>query len=327
MKTGLQSGPQRAHRIVFLDRSTVDASFRAPSFPHTWIEHAQTHEDEVYERLQDATIAITNKVPLHADLLGRLEKLELIAVAATGVDIIDLAVCKLRKIAVSNVRAYATGAVPEHAMMLALALRRNLLAYREDVISGRWSRADTFCLLGREIGDLGGSTFGVIGYGPIGRATAKLAEAFGMRVLVAEHKDAREIRPDRTPFPDVLRQSDVISLHAPLLPATRNLISTAELRSMKQSAILINTARGGLVDEAALRTALVAGWIGGAGFDVLEREPPKDGTPLLELAERPDVIITPHVAWASRRAMQSLADQLIDNLEAFARGAPRNLVV
>jgi glycerate dehydrogenase len=210
--------------------------------------------------------------------------------------------------------------------MLALALRRNLLSYRNAVASGAWSRAETFCLLGREIGDLAGATFGVIGYGVLGRATAKLAEAFGMRVLISEHKGAHSIREGRVPFSEVLRQSDVISLHAPLTPATRNMISLDELRSMRPNAVLINTARGGLVDEVALKTAILSGWIAGAGFDVLEREPPRDGSILLELVERPEVIVTPHVAWASRRSMQRLADQLIDNLEAFVRGTPQNLV-
>jgi glycerate dehydrogenase len=217
--------------------------------------------------------------------------------------------------------------VCEHVMMMALALRRNLSAYRSAVTSGAWSRAETFCFLGPEIGDLAGATFGVIGYGALGRATAKLADAFGMRVLISEHKNARKIRDGRTGFEEVLRQADVLSLHAPLTPATRNMISTPELRSMKPHAVLINTARGGLVDELALKTAIHSGWIAGVGIDVLEHEPPREGTTvLLELAERPDVIMTPHVAWASRRAMQRLADQLIDNLEAFVRGTPQNLV-
>jgi glycerate dehydrogenase len=242
--------------------------------------------------------------------------LKLIAVAATGVDIIDLEYCRRRGITVSNVRNYARHSVPEHVLMLILALRRRLLDHREDILRGAWQRASQFCLLDHEIRDLYGSTLGIIGYGALGQAVEKLAQAFGMRVLISEHKDAHALRAGRTSFEDILRESDQLSLHCPLTESTRKMIGTEELRKMKRHALLINTARGGLVDEAALVEALRSGLIAGAGFDVLTREPPREGNPLLDL-NLPNLILTPHVAWASREAMQSLADQLINNIEEF----------
>jgi glycerate dehydrogenase len=210
--------------------------------------------------------------------------------------------------------------------MLMLALRRNLVAYRDDVNSGRWYKAIQFCLLDHSISDLRGTVLGVIGYGTLGRSMAKLASAVGMEVIVAERNHAERVREGRSSFEEVLQGSDVVSLHCPLTDETKNLIGAQELRMMKPHAILINTARGGLVDDVALVEALRAGQIAGAGLDVLRVEPPQEGNDLLKAA-LPNLIITPHNAWASRQAMQTLADQLIDNLEAFVRGEPRNLVV
>jgi glycerate dehydrogenase len=209
--------------------------------------------------------------------------------------------------------------------MMMLALRRNLIGWREDVHAGLWQQADQFCLFTRPVNDLHGSTLGLIGYGSLGRGMRKLAEAFGMKVLVAEHKTAAKLRDGYTPFDTVLREADVISLHTPLTAETKHMISTREFSLMKPSALLINTARGNLVDEAALIEALQSGRIGGAGFDVLAVEPPRDGNPLLDL-DLPNFILTPHVAWSSREAMQTLADQLVDNIEAFVAGSPRNVV-
>jgi glycerate dehydrogenase len=313
-------------KIVFLDRSTLKADLRRPAFAHVWRDYEETRgEDEVVERLHDATIAITNKVPLRESTLTRLEALCFIAVAATGVDIIDLEYCRRRGLPVSNVRHYALHSVPEHVLMLTLALRRNLLNYRQDLHHGAWERAAQFCLLDHNIRELHRSTLGIIGHGALGKALEKLATALGMRVLISEHKGAREIRPGRVAFEELLGTSDVVSLHCPLKEETRGLIGAAELELMKPDALLINTARGGLVDESALERALLSNSIGGAGFDVLTREPPREGNRLLNL-HLPNFILTPHVAWASREAMQTLADQLIDNLEAFMRGAPQNLV-
>jgi glycerate dehydrogenase len=312
-------------RIVFLDRSTLKAQVRRPAFEHTWAEYPVTAASELPQRLAGATIAITNKVPLREETLRRLPDLRMIAVAATGYDVIDVACCKARGIAVANIRNYAVHTVPEHAFAMITALRRNLLAYRRDVEHGRWQQVDQFCFFDHPIRDLHGSTLGILGEGVLGQATAHIGRAFGMQVLFADHAPPKAPGVVFTPLEQVLTESDVISLHLPLTAETRNLIGAAELRRMKRTAILINTARGGLVDEAALAQALKDGVIAGAGFDVLSREPPREGNPLLEL-RLPNFILTPHVAWASDGAMQFLADQLIDNIEAYVGGRPQNLV-
>lgn len=311
--------------VVFLDRGATRASVRRPGFAHEWREYEETRPEDAVERLRGATIAVVNKLSVGEAELARLPELKLIAVAATGTDNIDLAACRRRGVGVVNVRGYATKTVPEHVLMLVLALRRNLLGYREDVRAGRWQESPQFCLHTHPIRDLRGSTLGLFGRGALGRAVEELARAFGMRVLLGEHKGAAEIREGRTPFDDVLRESDVVTLHAPLNEETRRMIGARELMLMKPTALLINTARGLLVDEAALAEALRAGTIAGAGVDVLGNEPPREGNPLLA-ADVPNLIVTPHVAWASREAMQALADQLIDNIEAFVRGEPRNIV-
>ena len=313
------------HRIVFLDRSTLQARVRRPAFEHTWQEYAVTGAGELVERLQEATVAITNKVPLRAEALRRLPKLKLIAVAATGYDVIDIGYCQANGIAVANIRNYAVHTVPEHAFALITALRRNLLAYREDVEKGRWQQIDQFCFFDHPIRDLYGATLGIIGEGVLGQGTANIARGFGMRVLFADHAPPKAPGVVFTPLDQVLAESDVISLHVPLTADTRNVIGIEQFRRMKRTAILINTARGGLVDERALVQALKEGLIAGAGFDVLTREPPREGNPLLEL-RLPNFILTPHVAWASDGAMQFLADQLVDNIEAFVKGSPQNLV-
>ena len=313
------------HRIVFLERESIRGTFRQPDFPHDYDEYPLSAAEDVPARVREASIVITNKVVLRGELLATLPKLKMIACAATGTDNVDLAWCREHGIVVSNIRGYAANTVPEHVIALAMALRRNLLAYRRDVRDGQWQRSPNFCFFDHPIRDLHGATLGLIGRGSLGEGVARLAEAFGMRVLWAERKGAEKVGPGRTAFAELLRQSDVVSLHCPLNDATRGLIGEAELRLMKPEAILINTARGGIVDEAALVRALKENWIGGAGFDVLSKEPPREGNPLLEL-DQPNFILTPHVAWASAGAMQALLDQLTGNLEAFARGEPRNRV-
>src|SRR5688572_26395068 len=242
--------------IVFLERNTFDVPFRHPVFPHEWIEHGETDSSQAVDRLRDATIAICNKLALREDVLSQLPKLKLIAVAATGTDNVDLAYCRAHNIAVCNTRGYAVNSLPEHALMLMLALRRNLIAYRDDVRNGRWHEAKQFCLLNHSIGDLRGSVLGIVGFGTLGQAMAQLGRAIGMEVIVAERKDATSIRPERRSFAEVLRLSDVLSLHCPLTEETRDLIGAEELRQMKGDALVINTARGGLIDEHALLEAL-----------------------------------------------------------------------
>lgn len=312
--------------IVFLERDSVQADVRRPAFAHAWREHAGIPDaQETAHLLEPATIAIVNKTPLREATLARLPRLRMISVAATGTDNIDIAAARSRSIVVSNVRGYAEHTVPEHAFCLILALRRSLLAWREDVKRGLWQRSERFCLSGHPVLDLHGSTLGIFGEGSIGQGVARLARAFGMEVLFADHAPPKAPGVQLTAPDELLRRSDVVSLHLPLTPATRNLIGAAELAKMKPGALLINTGCGGLVDEHALAQALRSGTIAGAGFDVLSLEPPRTGNPLLEL-DMPNFILTPHVAWAGRQAQQALADQAIDNVEAFVRGAPRNVV-
>ena len=314
-----------AKLIVFLERNTFNVEFRRPDFDHEWIEYGETDDGQVVDRLRDAAIVICNKLSLRGDVLSQLPKLKLIAVAATGTDNVDLDYCRTHNIAVCNTRGYAASSLPEHALMLMLALRRNLVAYRDDVRAGRWHEARKFCLLDHPIGDLRGTVLGIVGFGTLGQAMGQLGRAIGMDVIVAERKSATSIRAGRKSLRDVLRLSDVLSLHCPLTEETKNLIGAGELSQMKSDALLINTARGGLIDDYALLDALKEGRLGGAGIDVLRVEPPREGNPLLD-ADLPNLIVTPHNAWASRQAMQTLADQLVENLEAFVRGEPRNLV-
>jgi glycerate dehydrogenase len=312
-------------RVVFLDRASVKAQVRKPACASEYIEYQKTAPQEIVPRLVGATVAIINKVPMRSETLERLPQLKMIAVAATGYDVVDVAYCKAHGIAVANIRNYAVHTVPEHAFALILALRRNLLAYRADVEQGVWNKSEQFCFFTHPIGDLHGSTLGIIGEGAIGQGTAAIGRAFGMRVLFADHPPPKGAGVTFTPHEEVLTQADVLSLHCPLTPETRNLIDLAALRKMKRSALLINTARGGLVDEAALIQALDEGLIAGAGFDVLTVEPPRNGHPLLDV-RRHNFILTPHIAWASDGAMQFLADQLIDNIELWCAGTPQHLV-
>src|SRR4029077_4972968 len=253
--------------------------------------------------------------------LKQLPKLKLIAVAATGTDVVDKAFCKQNGITVVNIRNYAFNTVPEHVMALIFALRRNLLAYVADVRTGRWGKVNQFCFFDHPIRDVAGSTLGVIGYGAIGKSVAKRAEALGMRILPYDVFPQAVLVDLET----IYRESDVITLHTPLTPETKNMIGAKELKMMKPFPTPTNPARGGLVDEQALAEALKNGTIGGAGFDVLTKEPPKEGNVLLDL-RLPKFILAPPVARTRKEAMQILADQLIDNIEAFVGGSPQNVV-
>jgi glycerate dehydrogenase len=310
--------------IVFLDRDSLMATVRQPGFPHDWQAHGATSADQVADRLRGATIAITNKVPLRADAIAQLPDLKMIAVAATGTDNIDLAACRAKGIVVSNIRDYSLVSVPEHCFALMLALRRNLVAYRADVEAGLWQASTRFCLQGHPITDLAGSKLGIVGYGALGRKVATLGRAFGMEICVTARSPVAEPGVTQLPLAELLRTCDVVTLHLPLSEQTRHMIGAAELATMKPGAVLINTARGGLVDEAALAAVLATGAIS-AGFDVLSQEPPVPGNPLLAL-RLPNFILTPHTAWASAGAQQILADMLIDNVDAFVAGAPLNIV-
>lgn len=317
------------HKIVFLDRDSLIANVRPPAFEHSWQDHGATAPDEVVERLRGASIAITNKVPLRAAEIAQLPDLKLVAVAATGTDNVDLAACRERGIAVCNIRDYSLVSVPEHVFALMLAVRRNLMAYAADVAAGRWQESTRFCLLDHPIADLAGSRLGIVGYGALGKRVAQIGRAFGMEIVVSSRSPVYDKRdqwtPIQLPLPALLATADVVTLHLPLSDQTRHMIGAAELARMKKSAILINTARGGLVDEAALAASLTNGTIAGAGFDVLSKEPPVPDNPLLQL-KLPNFVLTPHVAWASAGAMQTLADMLVENIDAWAAGTPKNLV-
>lgn len=310
-----------SHKVVFLDRETLDASLRKPNFPHEYVEYAVTTPDEVVGKLKGATIAITNKVPLREETLKQLPDLKLIAVAATGTDVIDKAYTSANGITVSNIRNYAFNTLPEHVFALLFALRRNLVNYHESVRKGRWGEARQFCYFDYPIYDIAGSTLGIIGYGALGKSIETRAEALGMKVLINDVVPG----PKVVSVERILREADVVTLNLPLTPQTKNMIGAEQLAMMKKSACIINTARGGIVDEQALADALRNGVIAGAGFDVLTVEPPKSGNVLLD-PTIPNLIVTPHVAWASKEAMQVLADQLIDNIDAFVAGEPRNVV-
>jgi len=312
-------------RIVFIERNTVQANFRRPKFEHEWVEYPESFADQVVERVRDATIIISNKLSLGERQLAAAPNVKLIAIAATGSDCVDLDYCRSRGLTVCNVRGYAANSVPEHVLMLILALRRNLLAYRADVREGKWQHSKQFCLLTHPLNDIKGSTIGIIGHGAIGNSMSRLADALGMRVLLAEHKNSHDVRPGRSSFVEVLKQSDIVTLHCPLNEDTRDMFGREEFAMMKPNALLINTARGALIQDEALVNALKAGLIAGAAADCLREEPPRNGSPLLDL-NLPNFVVTPHVAWASEEAVQALADQVIDNIEAFVAGSPRNVL-
>lgn len=311
-------------RIVFLDRATMGpgVDLVRPDAPHEWIEHERSLPGEVAEKLAGAGIAITNKVPITADTLARLPDLKFITVAATGYDCIDLDACKAHGVTVSNVRGYARNTVPEHTFALILALKRSIPGYREAVLKGRWQEEQQFCFFDHPISDLAGGKIGIIGEGVIGQSVGKIAEAFGMEVMFAAHKGVDGLGPLYTPFDQVLAEADVITCHAPLTPKTRDVLAMPEFRAMKRRPIIINTARGGLVNEAAAVAALNEGLISGLGFDVLTTEPPTADNPIFAVATRPDVILTPHTAWASDQAMAEVWRQVVESINAFIEGKP-----
>jgi glycerate dehydrogenase len=317
-KKALRPSPD-SHHIVFLDRATLAVPLRTPGFPHDYREYAATTAEQAAERLNGATIAIINKVPLRAATLEQLHDLKLIALAATGSDCVDKEYCRAHGITVCNIRDYATDSVPEHVLALIFALRRSLIPYDRDLRQGKWQAVDQFCYFDHPIRGIAGSVLGIVGYGTLGRALADRARALGMEIIATGGKPGAGL----VELDELLRRSDVVSLHCPLSEATRGLINARSLALMKPDAILINTARGGLVDEAALAEALKNGTVGGAGIDVLSKEPPRNGNILLDL-DLPNLIVTPHIAWASEQAQQRLAEQLIGNLEAFAAGTPQN---
>jgi glycerate dehydrogenase len=315
----------RLPRVVALEAESIRAELKRPEAPHDWAAYPSSRPEEVVSRLEGAAVVIVNKVRLDAAVLAGLPDLRMVSVSATGTDNVDLSVCRERGIVVSNVPDYAADTVPEHALMLMMALRRNLLGYVADVRAGLWAKSPVFCLFDRPVGDLAGATLAIVGRGSLGDGLARRAEALGMHVIQAERHTATTVRQGYVAFLDAIEQADVVSLHCPLNAETRGLMNAEVFARMKPGAVLINTARGGLVDEAALADALRSGRIAGAATDVLSQEPPRDPNPLLA-ADVPNLIATPHMAWASTGAMQRLADSAIANVDAFLRGAPVNRV-
>lgn len=314
---------------VLLDRESLDVgdldlAGLFATLP-AWDSHVATAPADTAERVCAASVVVTNKVVLDEAVLSRAARLKLIAVAATGTNNVDLEAARRRGIAVCNVTGYATPTVVEHLFALLLALTRRLDDYRLALAAGRWHESRQFCLLDFPLRELRGRTLGIVGFGELGRAVAHTArEGFGMEVLVAARPGSQPT-PGRVALEELLARADVVSLHTPLTPETRGLIGARELALMRPDALLLNTARGGIVDESALAAALRAGRLGGAGFDVLAVEPPRAESPLLAPGI-PNLIVTPHVAWASREARQRLLDQVAQNIRAFLEGVARNRV-
>ncbi|MGB5918066.1 D-2-hydroxyacid dehydrogenase [Arcobacter sp.] len=316
------------YKIVFLDRATFaqTISINKPVFEHEWIEYESTEVQQIINRCSDADVIITNKVPLKEEVLKQLKKLKFIAVAATGYDCIDLEACKKLNILVSNVRGYGINSVPEHVFSLIFALKRSLIGYRDDVINGEWQKAKQFCFHTHSITDLKGSTLGIVGQGGLGKAVGNIGKALGMNVIYAERKDSKNIREGYTQFDKFLKESDIISLNCPLTNETRNLLTYKEFQKMSRTPLIINCGRGGLVNEVDIVKALNEKLISGIGFDCLTSEPINNEHPFCKILNLPNVIVTPHVAWASEEAMQTLWNKLIENINNFKNNKPSNIL-
>ena len=316
-------------KAVFLDFDTMGGDLDLAPLRNVVDElvvYDYSAPGEIADRIRDADIVFTNKMNLADDLLATATKLRCIGLTATGTDNIDLESAANNGIAVFNIRDYCTESVAEHVFAVLLTLTHRLDAYRRSVAAGDWQKARDPFLLEHPIRELSAMTIGVVGYGSLGRGVANVAEAFGMDVLVSARPGVTEVPGGRVGFDEVVRHSDVISLHCPLDASTRKLFGAAQFRAMKNTAILINTARGGLVDSRALAEALRTGQVAAAAVDVLPVEPPVDGDPLLEY-EGDNLIVTPHIAWASNEARQNAIDQLAENVRSFLDGGSRNRVV
>lgn len=317
----------RPARACFLDTDSLGPELDFSALDEAaddWEWYPGTSPEQVAERLAGVEVAVSNKVRIDAAALDAAADLRLICVAATGVNNIDLEAAAARGIAVCNATGYATPAVVQHVFALLLALATRLEHYHAVARDGRWAAHPFFCVLDEPITELAGRTLGIVGHGELGRGVERIAHAFGMEVLIAARRGA-PVPEGRVDFDELLERADAVSLHCPLTDETRGLIGAAELRRMKSTAFLINTARGGIVDEPALADALRAGEIAGAGFDVLTEEPPRNGNVLLE-PDIPNLIVTPHSAWGTHAARQRLVEQVAANIRAWHAGEPRNVV-
>ncbi len=311
--------------IVVLDAATMRGGLQKPSFPHEWIAYETTTPAQAPKRARKADIIVTNKAKISAACIRSAPRLKLICVAATGVDCVDIAECKRRKVRVCNVRDYAGRGVAEHVLMLILSLARNLPQYRERTLAGEWASSPVFSPQMGEIENMEGKQLGVIGGGALGRSVAALAECAGMRAVFLKRQRQADDLP-RAPWNTLLAESDIISLHCPLTENNRGLFGARAFAQMKPGALFINTARGGLVQNGALIHALKSGKLAGAGIDTLEKEPPPANHPLL-VFRHPRLIVTPHIAWASRQSLREFRRQLLANMESFASGKLQNVVV
>jgi glycerate dehydrogenase len=320
-------GGQTRVKAIFLDydtMSTGDLDVSGIRSAVGELELCDADDSQTAGRIRDVEVVLLNKVELSRALLQGAHKLKLIVVAGTGTNNIDVAAARQLGIAVCNVRAYCTSSVVQHTWALILSLTRHVSGYSQMVHSGSWSQNEALMVSTHPIRELDGRTFGVVGWGELGRGAARIAEAFGMRVVIANRRGANP-QPDRLGLDELLATSDIVSLHCPLEPSTRGLIGARELSLMKSDALLINTARGALVDGHALAMALKAGRLGGAGFDVLPNEPPLDDEPLLDPGI-PNLILTPHVAFAAHEARQRCLDEMAANIREFAGGRRRSRV-
>ena len=323
------------YKVVFLDRSTIGPQvlLKKLSFQHSWEEYDKTKRDEVYSRALGKDIIVVNKVPVRRDVLEKLPELKMIAVAATGYNNIDVDCCKEKGVIVSNIRHYAGVGVPEHVFALVLSLRKQLFGYRKSVKNNEWQKQGQFCFFTHPIHNLAGKRLGIVGSGDLGMGTALLGKSFGMEVVFSLPKNGNiHSKPskngfDYIPFTEFIRTCDVISVHCPLTEDTKDLIMLKELKDMKNDCILINTARGGIVNEENLVQAIKEKIIGGAGIDVVSVEPPPDEHPYFSILGEDNFILTPHIAWASEETMAILSEQLITNIENFVAGNPSNVVI
>ena len=308
--------------IAFLDRNSFAShlTLRPPRIPHSWSQYDNTKTDNLVKRLQGIQIAVTNNVVIDKASLQQLPQLKLIALTATGYNNIDIQACKAAGVAITNVRDYASTTLTEHCMGLMLALSRNLLLYHQLVVNKQWNNTQAHQLFPYPIEDLHEKTLVVIGKGNLGQAVAARAADFGMHTVFAEHRGALEVRPGYSEFFAALAQADVISLHCPLNDTTAGMLDTQAFQAMHKRPLLINTARGGLIDEPALIEALTTGMVRGAALDVLSTEPPETSHPLVELSQtHPNVLITPHIAWASEAGQLAAWEQTMENVESFCK--------
>ena len=311
-------------RLVILDKASFDCGdidlSRLESLNLDIETYENTQPNKVKERVAQAEIIITNKVVLDSEIILEAKKLKLICISATGMNNVDLHAAEEHSIKVCNVTGYATSSVVQHVFMLITALNTNLNRYQAAIKQHRWSESDFFCLLDYPVSDLSTQTLGIIGYGELGKGVAKVAREFGMKVVIAESfEKSHDLIDHRMPLNELLHKSDIVSLHCPLTEKTNNMITRVELAQMKPTALLINTARGGIVNEADLLVALKSKQIAGAGLDVLEHEPPSKDHPLIN-SHLDNLIITPHIAWASQKSRQRLIDGVIQNIEEFIQG-------